>query len=193
MSYYFSNDESLKSEIKKFDTKIHDVPLSFYTDNGVFSKRNLDFGTRCLLESLPILKGDVLDLGCGYGSIGIYLKKVFDVNVDMVDINLRSLSLAKQNAELNKVEVNIFESNGYQNITKKYDYIVTNPPIRVGKKILYELLFNAKEYLKTNGELWLVISKNQGAKTLARDLEESYEVEIVNKIKEFYVIKCRVM
>lgn len=193
MSYYFSNDANLKSEIKKFDTKIHDIPLSFYTDNGVFSKRNLDFGTRCLLESLPILKGDVLDLGCGYGSIGIYLKKVYDVTIDMVDINLRSLSLAKQNAELNKVEVNIFESNGYQNITKKYDYIVTNPPIRVGKKILYELLFNAREYLKTNGELWLVISKNQGAKTLARDLEESYEVEIINKVKEFYVIKCRVM
>lgn len=191
MSYYFSNDETLKSEIKKIDVMIHNEPLSFYTDNGVFSKNRIDFATKSLLENLPDLKGNVLDLGCGYGPIGIYLKKKNDIEVDMIDINRRSLELAKKNAVLNKVEVNIFESDGYQNVSKKYDYIITNPPIRVGKKILYNLLLNAKNYLKEKGELWFVISKNQGAKTVIRDMGSAYHVEIISKNKEFYIIKCR--
>ena len=92
---------------------------------------------------------------------------------------------------INTIWINIFESNIYENINKKYDYIVTNPPIRVGKKILYQILFEAKEYLKENGELWLVIHKDQGAKTLAKDLEKEYEVEIKNKNKGFYIICAR--
>ena len=190
MSYYFTNDENLKSEINKINIQINNHPFSFYTDNGVFSKKGLDFGTRTLLENIPKLKGKVLDLGCGYGPIGIYIKKTNDVIVDMVYINLRSLDLSKKNSLLNKVEVNIFESNGYQNINDKYDYIITNPPIRVGKTILYDLLLNAKEYLNQNGELWLVINKDQGAKSLMKDLEEKYKVELIIKNKGFYIIKA---
>lgn len=190
MSHYFTNDEAIKSEVKKVNVRLNDTPFSFYTDNGVFSKKGLDFGTRTLLESLDIVSGDVLDLGCGYGPIGIYLKKEFSVNVDMVDINKRSLDLAKKNAVLNEVDVHIIESNGYENINKKYDYIITNPPIRVGKKILYSLLLGAKEHLKENGQLWFVIHKDQGAKTVAKDMEGTYEVEIINKNKGFYIVKC---
>jgi len=190
MSHYFTNDDSIKSEIKKVNVRLKNQSLSFYTDNGVFSKKGLDFGTRSLLETLEPIQGDVLDLGCGYGPIGIYLKKEFPVTVDMVDINKRSLELARKNAVLNEVDVHIIESNGYENITKKYDYIITNPPIRVGKKILYSLLLDAKEYLKENGQLWFVIHKDQGAKTLAKDMEQTYKVEIVNKNKGFYIIKC---
>ena len=101
------------------------------------------------------------------------------------------MNLAKKNAELNKVNINIFESNIYENINNKYDYIVTNPPIRVGKKILYQILFEAKEHLNKNGELWLVIHKDQGAKTLAKDLEKEYTVEIKEKNKGFYIICAR--
>ena len=190
MSHYFTNDDSIKSEIKKVNVRLKNQSLSFYTDNGVYSKKGLDFGTRSLLETLEPIQGDVLDLGCGYGPIGIYLKKEFPVTVDMVDINKRSLELARKNAVLNEVDVHIIESNGYENITKKYDYIITNPPIRVGKKILYSLLLDAKEYLKENGQLWFVIHKDQGAKTLAKDMEQTYKVEIVNKNKGFYIIKC---
>ena len=89
MSYYFSNDDTVKSEIKKHDVIINNTKFSFYTDNGVFSKKGLDFGTRSLLESLKDVSGDVLDFGCGYGPIGIFIKKKFDTNVDMVDINKR--------------------------------------------------------------------------------------------------------
>ena len=190
MSHYFTNDYVESKEVK---TKciIKNTELTFITDNGVFSKKGLDFGTRTLLETIEDIKGQVLDFGCGYGPIGIYLKKTFDIEVDAVDINERAMNLAKKNAELNKVNINIFESNIYENVKNKYDYIVTNPPIRVGKKILYQILFEAKEHLNKNGELWLVIHKDQGAKTLAKDLEKEYSVEIKNKNKGFYIICAR--
>ena len=191
MSYYFSNDDKVKSDIKKHDVLINSKSFSFYTDNGVFSKKGLDFGTRSLLLYVNDINGDVLDFGCGYGPIGIYIKKVFDANVDMIDINERSIDLAKKNAELNKVEVNIFKSNIYENITKKYDYIITNPPIRVGKKILYEILVNAKDYLKENGEMIFVINKDQGAKSTMKDLETYYNVKLLGKEKGFYIISLK--
>ena len=190
MSHYFTNDYVESKEVK---TKciIKNTELTLITDNGVFSKKGLDLGTRTLLETIEDVSGQVLDFGCGYGPIGIYLKKTYDVEVDAVDINERAMNLAKKNAELNKVNINIFESNIYENVNKKYDYIVTNPPIRVGKKILYQILFEAKEHLKDNGELWLVIHKDQGAKTLAKTLEKEYTVEIKNKNKGFYIICAR--
>ncbi|MEG2311131.1 MAG: methyltransferase [Bacilli bacterium] len=191
MSYYFTNDDNLKSDIKLTHAKINNLSFSFYTDNGVFSKKGLDFGTRTLLETIPPLKGDILDLGCGYGPIGIYIATFNKIVVDMIDINLKSLTLARKNALENKVNVNIFESDAYTLINKKYDYIITNPPIRVGKKILYNLLFTAKNYLKDDGQLWLVISKDQGAKSLINDLEKAYQVEVKNKNKGFYVIMCK--
>ena len=190
MNHYFTNNENLKSEEKNIKVKIKAVELIFTTDNGVFSKKALDFGTRTLLENIPTLHGQVLDFGCGYGPIGIYIKKTNDVLVDMVDINKRSDNLAKKNALLNKVEVNIFESDIYSNINKKYDFIVTNPPIRIGKQKLYEILFGAKDFLNKNGELWLVINKDQGAKSLVKDLEKTYEVEVITKNKGFYIIKA---
>lgn len=190
MSHYFTNDYVESKEVK---TKciIKDTELTLITDNGVFSKKGLDFGTRTLLETIDNISGQVLDFGCGYGPIGIYLKKTYDVEVDAVDINERALNLAKKNAELNKTNINIFESNIYENVNKKYDYIITNPPIRVGKKILHEILFKAKEHLNINGELWLVIHKDQGAKTLAKELEKEYKIEIKNKNKGFYIICAR--
>ena len=191
MSYYFTNDENLKSEIRTNKVIIGNLPFTFYTDNGVFSKKGLDFGTRTLLESLESIGGDVLDLGCGYGPIGIYLATKYNVIPDMVDVNKRSIDLAIKNAKLNNVSVNVFESDGYQNIDKKYDYIITNPPIRVGKEKLYSLLFEAKEHLKDNGQMWLVVHKDQGAKTLAKDLEKDYEVVIKNKNKGFYIIMAK--
>ncbi len=190
MSYYFTNDNTLTSKVKKINVIINNLPFSFYTDNGVFSKKGLDFGTRTLLENLLEIKGNVLDIGCGYGPIGIYIAKKYKVSVDMIDINKRSLELASKNADLNNVIVNIFESNLYSNINKKYDYIITNPPIRVGKKILYQLLFEAKKNLNKNGELWLVVNKDQGAKSILKDLSLEYETSIITKNKGFFIIRA---
>ncbi len=193
MSYYYDQKPKSRSDKREVTVKINEKIFKFITDSGVFSKRGLDFGTRTLLEALNInsIQGDVLDFGCGYGPIGIFIKKLSNVNVDMVDINERSIYLAKENAKLNKVEVNVFLSDVYSNITKKYDLIITNPPIRVGKKILHKILFGAEVHLKKYGELWLVVHKNQGAKTLAKELETKYKVEIIDKNKGFYVICAR--
>lgn len=194
MNHYFTNEE-VKSNERTLTFKIKNEELKMIVDNGVFSKKGLDFGTRTLLESLELsnIKGDVLDFGCGYGPIGIYLAKKTKANIDMLDVNLRSLSLAERNADLNKVHVNIFESDLYDKVSKKYDFIITNPPIRVGKKILYEILFGAQEHLKDSGQLWLVVHKDQGAKSLVKHLEEKYVVEVVCKNKGFFVIKAKII
>lgn len=192
MAHYFTNEE-IKSEIKEINILFQNKKFKMFTDNGVFSKKGLDYGTRALLEKIPYqeLKGDILDFGCGYGPIGIIISSLTNLEVDMIDVNFRSMKLAKKNASANNVKVNIFESNIYEKITKKYDYIITNPPIRVGKEILYKILFGAKEHLKPNGELYFVINKAQGAKSVARDLEKIFLVSIIDKNKGFYIIKCQ--
>ena len=195
MGHYFTNDEELKSKEMTHQVIVRNVDLSFITDHGVFSKKGLDFGTRTLLESIPMdtIHGKVLDFGCGYGPIGIFLKKYNrDLDIHMIDINKRSLNLALKNAILNDVVVNIYESDMYQNVSETFDYIVTNPPIRVGKKILYEILKTAKEHLKKGGAIYFVIHKDQGAKSVMKDMKEEYEVSLVTKNKGFYVICLKV-
>lgn len=193
MSHYFMNDDSIVSEEKVTKAMIQGQLFTFWTDYNVFSKNGLDFGTRTLLESIDInsLKGKILDFGCGYGPIGIFLAKN-NLKVDMIDVNLRALNLAKKNAFINGVNVSIFESDIYSNVTEKYDYIITNPPIRVGKKTLYEILIGAREHLRKDGTLIFVINKDQGAKSVARDMEEFYQVDILEKNKGFYVIACKI-
>lgn len=193
MSYYFDKETNVESNEITIHTKINNNLYTFKTDNNVFSKKGLDFGTRSLLENIDIknINGDVLDFGCGYGPIGIYIASNTNSKVDMIDINERALNLARINAKINKVDVNIFESNIYSNINKKYDYIITNPPIRVGKKILYEILIRAKDHLSEKGHLIFVINKDQGAKSVMKDMSNYYDVNLLNKNKGFFVIDCQ--
>ena len=192
MAYYFEENPISKSCEKNIKVFIKGTHFVFFTDNDVFSKKGLDFGTRTLLESLDLdsINGKILDFGCGYGPIGIYLaynKK----EVDMIDINSRAIELSIKNAKVNKVNVNVFKSDIYSNVADKYDYIISNPPIRVGKEILNSILFGASKYLNKNWHLIFVINKDQGAKTIAKKLEEMYDVSIINKNKGFYVIDCQ--
>ena len=191
MAQYFDNVD-LKSNRKEIVIKIKDTSLKMTTDNGVFSKTKLDFGTRLLLESLPLgdFQGKVLDVGCGYGVIGIYLAKNTSCTVDMCDVNRRALHLARTNAKDNQVDVNIFESDAYQNVSDRYQVIITNPPIRAGKEVVYRILLGAKEHLLSDGCLYCVIHKDQGAKSTISELEKSYNVSILEKNKGFFVIKC---
>ncbi len=194
MSQYFDNVD-LKSNIEKYKTRIFDKEFCFNTDNGVFSKSKLDFGTRCLLENLPLeeIKGEILEVGCGYGVIPIILTRIVDKieSFDAVDVNKRALHLAEMNKKENFApKVNFFLSNCYKNINKKYDVIISNPPIRAGKNIVYEIVMNARNYLKEDGKLFIVINKDQGAKSLYKDLEKVYKCELINKKKGFWIIKC---
>ena len=172
MAHYFTNEENLKSEIEKVITEINGIPFYFYTDNGVFSKGELDFGTELLLKNFkydnPSNK-TLLDIGCGCGPIGIYASHL-GFAVDMSDVNKRAIHLSKMSLKEQNLNANVFESDAYKNITNKYDYIVSNPPIRVGKEKLYEIVMNAKEHLKDGGSLWIVVRKQQGASFFIEEL-----------------------
>ena len=191
MNHYFTNDE-LKSEMKKIRIKIREREFDFFTDNGVFSKKGLDFGSRVLINELldEDFTGNVLDIGTGYGAIGIILSSFFDIDVDMVDVNKRALHLAKMNARLNNVCTNVFYSDIYSDVNRKYNIIVTNPPIRAGKRVVYDFLFGAKDYLLSSGVLYFVINKDQGAKSVISDLKKVANVEVLKKNKGFLAIKC---
>ena len=193
MGQYFDNDK-LPSKMVKTDAFILGKKFTFFTDNGVFSKDGLDFGSRLLLETIPLeeVGGKVLDMGCGYGVFGITLNKILSCSVDMVDVNLRALHLSEINAKENKCSnIRIFESFTYSNVDSKYTTIVTNPPIRAGKKVVYDIVMNARNYLENEGKLFLVIRKEQGAKSLIKDMQESgYKVDILEKKSGFFILKC---
>ena len=160
MSHYFINDDSLKDKEKIIHSEIQGVNLSFLSNSGVFSKDKVDYGTKLLLNNIDIdgMNGDVLDLGCGIGVIGITIKSKNNlVLVDMVDVNERGINLSKYNMKLNGVNTNIFISDVYSNINKKYDYIITNPPIRAGKKVVEGMIIGSYDYLKENGILYFVM------------------------------------
>ena len=192
MNHYFTNQE-MESNLKSAFVKIRDKDFKFYTDNGVFSKKGLDFGSRTLINELldMDLSGRLLDVGCGYGVIGIILSSFFHLNVDMIDVNKRAIHLTKMNIKENNVsDIRAFYSDAYENIDDKYDVIVTNPPIRAGKEVVYKILFGAKEHLVDGGALYFVINKDQGAKSAIKDLEKIANVEVIKKNKGFFVIKC---
>ena len=160
---YFENNDKLKSNIQTIKYYFKKNTLLFDTDNGVFSKSGIDYGSNVLLQTLPDLseKNTLLDVGCGYGTMGLTIaKKYSDLKVDMVDVNLRAIELSKNNALKNDIHnVDIYESSCYQNVDKVYDVIISNPPIRAGKKIVFEILSGAYEHLVEGGELWIVIQK----------------------------------
>lgn len=193
MAHYFTNEENLKSEIEKVIAEINGIPFYFYTDNGVFSKGELDFGTELLLKNFKYDNPNnktLLDIGCGCGPIGIYASHL-GFTVDMSDVNKRAIHLSKMSLKEQGLNANVFESDAYKNITNKYDYIVSNPPIRVGKEKLYEIVMNSKEHLKDGGSLWIVVRKQQGAESMLRDMKNAYKtVEVIAKKKGFFIIKA---
>lgn len=191
MSQYFDNDNNVKHNKKIIEFYFNDKKYNVYSDNGVFSKDKFDYGTRLLLDSIDIskLSGNVLDLGCGTGVVGIILGTINkNINIDMIDINGRALSLVRDNLTSNKVKANVFVSDVYSNVNKKYDYIITNPPIRAGKEIVRKFLLGGYDYLNDNGILYFVMRKDHGVKSMIKELENKYNITIINKDKGFFVI-----
>ena len=190
---YFTNDNSIPSKLLKTKAVVLNNSFIFYTDNGVFSKDGLDFGSRLLLENIPLTEigESLLDVGCGYGVFGIILNKILGVKVTMCDVNRRALHLAEKNIKENKCsDCSVIESSCYQNINSKYSTIITNPPIRAGKKVVYEILEGAKDYLLPGGRLFFVVRKEQGAKSIISDMQKIYNVEVLERKKGFFIIKC---
>lgn len=177
---------------------IHDLNVSllgqsfhFYTDAGVFSKKMVDYGSQVLLNALDLERGkNLLDVGCGYGPLGISLAKVQGVQSTMIDINSRAIDLAKKNAERNGVVAHIFQSNIYENVSEKFDYIISNPPIRAGKKVVHEIIEGAFDHLNQGGSLTIVIQKKQGAPSAKAKMEDVFgNSEIIRKDKGYYILR----
>ncbi len=194
MSHYYSKDnDRLESEKHPVRFVVKEHPFTMMTDKGVFSKSGLDFGSRVLLEAIETLASEsVLDLGCGYGPIGIVIQVLYGSNVTMVDINDRAIKLTTENAKLCKAEVKVLQSDGFSNVSGVFDAIITNPPIRAGKKIIYDWFHKSKDFLSENGRLIVVINKNQGAPSAMNELLSIYShVEVITKKSGYLVISCQ--
>ena len=166
--------------------------LRFTTDSGVFSRGEIDYGTRTLLGALRGVSGRALDLGCGWGAIGVCVGKAFPgCEIVMADINERAAALAQRNAEENGVRADVVLSDGFANVEGYFDVILTNPPIRAGKQVIYRLFAQSAERLKHGGRLILVIRKKQGADSALRYLNTLFSaVETVDRSGGFHVIQC---
>lgn len=194
--HYFSKNPSVASRPRTWRTDIAGQVYTFKTDDGVFSKNNIDFGSRLLLSSsadvLP--EGDILDMGCGYGVIGLVTANRYSEHtVTMVDVNERAVALARENAEDNHItNVFIYQSDLFRHVSTSFAAILSNPPIRAGKKVVYQLFADAFDHLNERGELWLVIRKQQGASSAIKALASYFaQVDVIAKKKGYHIIKAK--
>jgi len=194
MEHYFTNNENAISNEKEFQVNCLGKTYKFVTDNGVFSKGELDFASKLLIETFldtnPV--GNVLDVGCGYGALGVIIgSQLPNSEIHMVDVNLRALDLSKRNAKLNKVgNVQVYASNCYEGVEVKFSNIISNPPIRAGKKTVHRILIEAIEYLEESGTLTIVIGKQHGAESAKKKMAEVFgNAEMIERKKGFWIIQ----
>jgi len=171
---------------------VRGVSMSFVTDSGVFSKGSLDYGSRLLMENMQIPPSSaVLDLGCGWGAIGVMAALINPSGqVTMVDVNERALALAARNVKENQVtNATILSSDGFAGLLGfTYDVVLTNPPIRAGKEVVFSFYEGAKAALRPGGKLWVVIRKKQGAESTEKKLSELFcRVELMARSKGYHV------
>ena len=197
MSHYFQNDPNLASNLQKISFDIDGLHMSLWTDNGVFSKSRVDEGSFAFLKVLlPLgLSGKILDLGCGYGTIGLTIAMASpEARVTLADINTRALALCEKNAqELGLSQrVTILLSDIYENIEGQYDSIVVNPPIRAGKRVTYAMYEGAKQRLIDGGSLFIVIRKAQGAPSASKYIEELFgNITLLKRDKGYYIYQAK--
>ena len=190
--YYTENPASAHDE-RRIVLSILGHELTFTTDAGVFSRDGLDRGTELLLEALPELTGRVLDLGCGWGAVGVALGKKYPaLGIVMTDINSRAVELARRNLAANGVKAEVVQGDGFQSVAGDFDAIVTNPPIRAGKAVVYGLFDAARDHLNPGGALYAVIRKQQGAPSALKYLKGIYAfADTVGRGSGFHVLCAR--
>ena len=196
MGYYFDENPTLESNVKEIKFSLYGQNYAYYTDNGVFSKSKVDEGSYIFLKVLlPLqLTGNILDLGCGYGPIGLTIAlNSPEARVTLADINSRALALAsRSSARLNlESRVTCLQSDIYEKIEGPYDSIVVNPPIRAGKVVINQMFAGAKQYLIDGGSLYVVIRRKQGAESALKYIETVFEnVSVLHKEKGYWIIQA---
>lgn len=194
--HYYSKNPEVESKPRRWSFRLRGFSFTFETDAGVFSKSEVDFGSRVLIDrfELPSVEGNILDVGCGYGPIGLSIAKSYpERTIHMMDVNDRALNLARKNAEVNGVQnVRIYESDALSSVqTDKVAVVLTNPPIRAGKQTIFRIYNQAYDILSEGGELWIVIQKKQGAPSTVDHLEIQFkDVTVVDKEKGYWIIKA---
>ncbi|WP_341202191.1 class I SAM-dependent methyltransferase [Planomicrobium okeanokoites] len=195
--HYYSKNPQTTSKPQEWDFTLRGEKFHFQTDSGVFSKNEVDFGSRVLIDTFEdsAVEGPVLDVGCGYGPIGIAIAKSFPrKQVHMVDVNTRAIELAKKNATKNNVEnVEIYESDGLSAVGEEgFSAILTNPPIRAGKETVFRFYEEAWSKVTPGGSLWVVIQKKQGAPSTQEKLEELFgNCRVAEKKKGYFIFEAR--
>lgn len=193
MEHYYTSNPNRIANRKRINFRFLTVEESFISDDCVFSKDTLDFGSRVLLETIidNFSEEKVLDLGCGLGYIGIMLKKYHpNIKLTMVDINETAVQLALENSALYKQDNNVYVSDGFNNIKDKFDVIVSNPPIRTGKENMYRMFKDGLDHLNNEGKMVLVIRKQQGALSAIKYLTTlGCQCDVVNKESGYWIIE----
>lgn len=192
---YFTENPTVAHDERQIRYNLEGINLNLTTDAGVFSKSRVDYGSGVLIKQMlaqDLVAGKVLDLGCGYGPIGLFAAKKWpDREVEMVDVNERALALARKNAAANGAsKVNIHASDRYSEVTGEFAAIVTNPPIRAGKKVWTSILDDSVNYLLPGGMLLVVIQKKQGEPSARKLMQETFgNCEILDRDKGYYILK----
>ena len=192
--HYYTRNPASESRPVGCEYEYQGIRLYFQTDAGVFSKGEVDTGTDLLLKALPEeMGGEILDLGCGWGVIGISVARKWpDAKVTMADINQRALALSRENAKRNRAEGICAESDGRAAFEgRQFDAVSTNPPIRAGKQVIYRMFADAAKCLKPGGALYLVIRKQQGAESCMKYLGTLFgSVEKIDRSGGFWVLRA---
>ncbi len=191
--YYYTNNPTSEHEERHFTSVFMGRTLAFETDAGVFSKQHIDPGSEILCKSLPELYGRVLDMGCGWGAMTVMTLARFPaLDVTMADVNERALDLAVRNVQKNGMQAKAVLSDGFERVEGEFDAVMTNPPIRAGKAVIYRMFEDAKAHLAEGGRLFLVIRKQQGAPSALKFLKELYaEAETIERDGGYWVIACK--
>jgi 16S rRNA (guanine1207-N2)-methyltransferase len=167
--HYFTENPTSEIKEKVFSYTIKNKTLNFTCVSGVFSfEQKIDKASELLIENYIPTGKSVLDVGCGYGAIGLFINSIFpEQRVHLIDINSRALEYTAKNAFKNNLNVNTFRSDLFSDIGEaKYDDIVSNPPIAAGKKVYTQLINESLNYLNPSGALWIVAFHNKGGSTL---------------------------
>lgn len=194
MSHYYTNQPETAHNRKQWEFPLKGKNFKFITDTNVFSKATVDFGSRVLIDAFSeedIPEGAILDVGCGYGPIGLSLAYSTNRPVEMIDVNERAVALTTENAALNGISgVKAYVSNIYESVEKTdFAAVVSNPPIRAGKSVVHGIISGAYDHLVEGGTLTIVIQKKQGAPSAQKKMEDVFgNAEIVTKEKGYFII-----